>query len=144
MENIQDSTIFELNIDEEGKSNFSSIAQWANISAMVGFAGIGISIVSFVLMIVRLDDLDSSAALIGPGLGMAIGLVISLVLNIVLINAATNLKKGVDLSNQGFFETGLTKLATYFRILGILTIIGLVIFSLALLVGILAGVSRSL
>lgn len=144
MENIQDNTIFDLAIDEEGKSHISSIAQWANISAIVGFAGIGISIIGVVIVLIRASEFSGSAANSGSGIfSLLISTAIALLLNITLINAAINLKKGIDQTDQGHFSLGLTKLAMYFKILGILTIIILVIATLVLLVVALVGAGRS-
>lgn len=142
MENIQDKSIFEFNFDEESKTNLSSIAQWANINAIVGFAAIGISIISFIVGFGKLSG-PGSSAVAGTGiLGLLIGLAISLALNITLINAATNMKKGIESADQGFFTTGLTKLAVYFKIVGILTIIVISIFALAMLVVMMVGATR--
>ncbi len=143
MENNQDSTIFDLNIDEDGKSQFAGIAQWANINAIVGFVALGISLLSTIMALGKVSSYGGSSAS-GSGIfGIIITLAISLLLNITLINAASNIKKGIELTDQGSFGLGLNKLATYFRILGILTIIVVVIMVLAILVISVAGVGRS-
>lgn len=142
MENIQDNSIFEFNIDEESKSNFAVIARWANINAIVGFAGIGITILSFVVTMAKIGSMGNSTAASGI-LGIFIGLILGLVLNITLIYAAINIKKGLELSNQGHFVTGLSKLASYFKIFGILTIIGLVLIVLVVLVVMMVGYGRN-
>lgn len=134
MENINDTTIFDLTIDDEGKSHLSTIAQWANINAIVGFASIGVTIISFIISISKYG----SGAVSGI-LGSLITLGITFLLNITLFNAAKNIKNGVDLTEQGQFTFGLTKLAGYFKIVGILTIIVLVIFFFALLLSLLMG-----
>jgi len=140
MENNQDSSIFEFNIDDEAKSSFSSIARWANINAIVGFIGIGVSVIAFVISLIRINQLTGSPFAAVPGiLGLIFTLIIGLVLNITLINAAINIKIAVDHSSQGSLVTGLTKLATYFKIFGILTIISLVIVALVLLVIMMFG-----
>ena len=142
MEDIQHSSIFEFNIDEEGKSNLAAIAQWANINAIVGFAGLGISIIGFVVAMAKIGSMGAGYA--APGfLGIFIGFIIGLLLNITLIYAAINIKKGIELSNQGHFVTGLSKLASYFKIFGILTIIGLVLIVLVLLFVMMMGYGRS-
>lgn len=140
MENIQDKSIFEFNIDEEGKSHLGGIAQWANINAIVGFAGLALSVISSVVAYSRYGSLGSVTG--GSNMmGLIITVAISLVLNITLLAAATNLKKGLDQTDQGLFELGLTKFTTYFKILGILLIIALVIFVLVLLIVLIAGAS---
>ena len=140
MENNSDSSIFNFNIDEESKSNFSAIAQWANINAIVGFASAGITLLSFVITMVRFSGFSGSSSVLGTGLfSLVIGIVISLVMNVTLIYAAINLKKGLLVSDQQTFVTGLTKLATYFKIFGILMIVVIVIVVLALIFGLLMG-----
>lgn len=142
MENIQDSSIFEFDFDEESRTNLSAIARWANINAIVGFAGIGISIITFIVGFGKLSG-PGSSVVAGTGIiSLLIGLAISLALNITLINAATNIKKGIEAADQGSFTNGLTKLAVYFKIVGILTIIALSIVALAMLVVMIAGASR--
>jgi uncharacterized membrane protein len=139
MENNNNS-IFNFGFDEESKSNLASIAQWANINAIIGLVGIVISVLSTVITLVRLINFNGAgAALAGSFFSLFVGLVVSLLLNITLIYAAINIKKGLQLANQQHFVTGLTKLATYFKIFGILMIVVLVILVLALLFGALMG-----
>jgi hypothetical protein len=142
MENNTDPTILDLTVDEESKMHFAGIAQWARLNAIVGFIALGVSILSTALGIVRLSSYEAGVAS-GSGLfGLIFTIAISLALNITLIGAAGNIKKGIDLTDQGYFGLGLSKLATYFRIVGIFTIIVLVVVVLALLVVIIAGAVR--
>ena len=144
MENTQDTSIFGLDIDDDGKAQLSAIAQWANINAIVAFTLLAVSIISTIVTYARLSRYITSDVAATPGVfSLVIGIVISLLLNITLIAAATNIKKGIDQSNQGLFGIGLAKLASYFKIMGILTIIVLVIFGLALLVGIMLGAGKA-
>jgi hypothetical protein len=52
--------------------------------------------------------------------------------------AGTNIKKGLLMADQGFFNVGLKKLNNYFMILGILMII---VFSIVLLVILFGGLA---
>jgi len=140
MENNPAGSIFNFEFDEESKSNLSTIAQWANINAIVGIVGIAISVLSTIVAYVKLSSYGGSSAAISTGIfGLFIGLVISLLLNITLLYAAINIKKGLQLSNQQYFVTGLTKLATYFKIFGIIMIVLMVIVVLAVALGSLLG-----
>lgn len=135
-------SIFELELTEEGKSNFSSIAQWAFINAIIGFVALVVTVITTFMLDPKVDDPALRAAAKGSGMFTAlVTAVISLLLNITLLNAATNLKKGLTNSDQGYFNYGLLKMAGYFKILGILLIVFIVIFSLFLLIGIMAGAS---
>lgn len=142
MENNQDTSIFEFNMDEESKSHFSGIAQWANINAIVGLVALGVSVISTVVAIGRASSYAGGSAAGGGMVSLIIAIGISLALNITLLAAASNIKKGLEQTDQGFFGLGLTKLATYFKIVGILTIIVLVIAVLFFLIVLLAGASR--
>lgn len=141
MENDPNNSIFNFNLDEEGKSNLSSIAQWINLNAIIGLVSAGLSIVSFIVTMNRFSRYGSSVA--GPGFsGMALGLAIALLLNILLLMAASNLKKGLENTSQAHFSLGLNKLATYFKVVGIIAIVAIVFFSFAMIVVLLAAGSR--
>jgi len=132
MENESNLSIFDLSIDEEGKSNLSAIAQWANINAIVGFTGVAVSVLGFIITMLRISSYGGSASVMTSSFfGVFIGLIISLALNLSLLYAAVNIRKAVQLSNQTHLVTGLTRLAGYFKIFGILMIICIVIVVLA-------------
>lgn len=145
MDQLNDKTIFdEFSVDGEVKSNLADISRWANINAIVGFVSLGLSVISYIISFGRLSEYGVSSSAAGGGfVSVLIGAAISLLLNITLLQAASNLKKGIEGTDQTVFGIGLTKLATYFRIVGVLTIIVLAIFVLAILFGILLGSARS-
>ena len=141
MENNTNNSIFNFNIDEESRSNLTSLAQWINLNAITGLVSAALSVISFIVTMNQLSRYGSSAA--GPGVaGMMLGLAISLLLNILLLMSASNLKKALEGESQPHFLTGLNKLATYFKVVGILAIIVIVFFSFAMLVILLAAGSR--
>ena len=136
-------SIFELNLTEEGKINFSSIARWAFINAITAFVSLGLSLITTFFVTPKLIHDPTSRAL-AQGAGIFTFLImagLTLLINIPLINSANNLKNGLTTSDQGYFNLGVSKLATYFKILGILMIVFLVIFFLVILIGIMAGVT---
>ncbi len=136
MENNNDKSIFDdFSVNEGTKSQLNGIAQWANINAIVGFASLAISVISTIIAATTYGN-------VGSLFGLFITAGISLLLNITLFQASANIKKGVAMPDQGFFEQGVNKLGSYFKITGIITIIALVIMVLAFLVALLAG-SRS-
>lgn len=139
MENNPGSSIFDFNLDEESRSHLAAIAQWTNINAIAGLASAAITITFFIITLIRLSNyggnLFSGLIVVWP----FISLVVSLALNITLLNASSNIKKGIESSSQAHFETGITKLATYFKIVGIITIIAIVFVAFLMLVGILSS-----
>ncbi len=137
MENNNDKSIFDdFSVNEETKTHLADIARWTNINAIVGFAALAITLIAaFVAIGTYGGGGNLFGALITAG--------ISLLLNITLLQAATNIKKGVAMPDQGFFGQGINKLSAYFKITGIITIIALVIMVLAVLVVLVAGAGRA-
>ena len=131
----QEKSIPELELNEEGKSNLSSIAQWGYINAIVGFISLGLTIVNAFAA----NSRSGNGAKGANTLSVFITVVISLILNITLIGAASYLKKGLNGLDQGYFNLGMLKLASYFKIFGIIMIIALVIVSLAILLFLFSG-----
>lgn len=141
MENINDTSIFEFNIDEESKTQLSGIAQWAKINAIVAFVSMGVTVLSTILTLAKISAYSGAAA--GANVfGTFITVAVSLLLNITLLAAASNLKKGVEQTDQGHFGLGLSKMAAYFKILGILMIIAITVIVLALIVIMMIGAGR--
>lgn len=117
--------LFKFEVADSTQQELKGIAQWGLISAIVGFISLGISIISqFMLMSNGRSDSFQLTMIV-------ISTVISLVLNITLLQAANNIKNGIAANSQGQFNEGLTKLATYFRIVGIIliTVVVLVIIT---------------
>jgi Family of unknown function (DUF5362) len=130
------------NLNQESKTHLSGIAQWANILCIISFISLGISVISLFTSYFKLKQFGNfaSGAAMGSGIfGLLITTAITLLIYITLFNAAKFIKLGIDQNDQGYFNMGITKLATYFRILGIIAIVFGVIFFLVLLVMILAG-----
>lgn len=144
MENNPTGSIFNLELDDDSRSNLSTIAQWANINAIVGIVGIVISVLSTIISFAKLSRYSGSSTFMSTSItSVFIGLVVSMLLNITLLYAANNIKKGLQLSNQQHFVTGLTKLSAYFKIFGVIMIVLIVIVVLALIFGgLLGGLSR--
>jgi hypothetical protein len=141
METTPTKSIFELELNEEGKTHFAGIAQWCYFSAIASLLSLAVSVVSAVWIISKLGE-DESAIVASTATSTLFSIIISLLLNITLLTSANNLKKGLAGADQGTFNLGMAKLATYFRILGIMMIIALVIGVLAIIVVLLAGASQ--
>jgi hypothetical protein len=137
----ENSILPELSLQENSKTNIASVAQWAFISAIVGFISLAIS--AYNTFSIKAPDLgDPTLNNTNQGgriFGFLVTAGISLLLNITLLNAASNIKKGLTTTDQGHFNYGMSKLATYFQITGILLIIALVIVALAVLIIFMAG-----
>lgn len=141
METTPNKSIFELELNEEGKTQFAGIAQWCYFNAIASLVSLVVSVLGAVILISKLGE-DESSQVASTATSTLFSVVIALLLNITLLSSANNLKKGLAGADQGTFNLGMAKLATYFRILGIITIIALVVVVLALLIVMLAGASQ--
>ena len=115
------------------------MARWANVNAIVSFVTLGISLISAIIAFGKANNALSAG---GNLVGVLITAAVSLLLNITLLHAASNITKGIDSSDQGFFGIGLTKLATYFKIMGIIIIVALGIVVLAMLFVMVISLAR--
>jgi Family of unknown function (DUF5362) len=139
MNEQQNDSIFEFNLDDEGKSQLSGIAQWANINAIVSLVSLGLSVISTILVFIKASRYSPAT---GGLFQLFIGVGISLVVNIILLAAATNIKKGLELNDQGHFNLGIAKLATYFKVIGILVIVAMILVVLLILLFSMLGFGR--
>ncbi len=132
------------NLNQESKLHLSGIAQWANILCIISFISLGVSVISLVTNYFKLKQYGNYAAGVATGsgiFGLVITTAITLLIYITLFNAAKFIKQGIDQNDQGYFNMGIRKLATYFKILGIIFIIMGVICLLGMLVMIFFGLA---
>jgi hypothetical protein len=141
MENESQSSIFnDFAIDEDLKNNFNDLAKWAKVNAIVGFVSVGFSLLTMVASLILTFGYNYGSS---NSLTNVLSIAISLLLNAILFKAAKSINEGTATNNQLQFNTGLSNLAKYFRVLGIIIIIVLIVCVLALLVGIVVGLNRS-
>lgn len=143
MENTNKS-LFDINFDENVKQSLKGAATWGGIAAI---ASIIVSILGVVNYFIERGKLSKyggggyeavrvqQAAEAGGFVSVAITLIIGIILFVFLSKFSRKAKSGVDASDQYLINEGLGSLATYFKFIGILFIIVIVIFGLALLIG---------
>lgn len=133
--------LLDLQVNEEVKSNFLGLAQWTNYAAIIGLIGALLGFIGAYVESSKMGDVQ------GPGvaggiIGGLIVMAISLYLNFTLLNASKKIKAGVSSAEQGSFNDGLSKLTTYFKVIGILVIILLVFVALAVLLAIFGAATQ--
>ena len=100
------------------KKEFQTLANWANIVAIIGFINAGLSLIAAA----RLGNIGSAL----------ISVAISVALNIYLLKFAKSMKAGLETSNQNETNEGLNNLKTYFLVYGIILIIAIAVIALVL------------
>ncbi|PZF73350.1 DUF5362 family protein [Taibaiella soli] len=141
-DNRHGSDIFHLEIDETAKASMLETARWSKFLTIVFFIFFGLLILGLVIVGV-------SIASVGPNTSQALGLLygtIAIFLYVypvyALFRFSTLLKTGIRTANQEIFNRALNYQKNMFKYMGILTIIGLVIYGL-ILVLLLVGVAAS-
>jgi magnesium-transporting ATPase (P-type) len=129
--------LFSLSLDSEGRSLLKTTTVWAKIVAIVAFVEAGVSLVTSVI------GKSNPAGVAGAIFASLIGVLISVLLNIFLYRFAQKTGEALNSSNQQSLIEGINSLRNYFKVLGILIIIGVSLFLIAMIfVFISMGLSR--
>lgn len=132
--------IFHLEIDETAKASMLETARWSKFLTIVFFIFFGLLVLGWaVVMFANIGD--SISQILGLFYGLiAIGLYVYPVY--ALYKFSTLLKLGVSTANQEQFNLALNYQKNMFKYMGILTIVGLVLYGLILLFA-LIGITAS-
>lgn len=139
--NQPESTLFELQYDEELKNSLQSSAKWAGLAALVSFVSTVMGMVGFFIQRAKMQALYreyaeygiSQPAMSSGMISALISFVIGVVLFVFLMKFSRKTKSGLE-SNEGYLlNEGFSGLAVYFRIIGIVLIIAIIFILFALL-----------
>ncbi|HVM89932.1 MAG TPA: hypothetical protein VMT76_17220 [Puia sp.] len=145
MENQLDN-IFSLSFDEDTRNQLQTITLWAKISAICAFVGYGIAIiVAFLDKTTSTSfSLNNEGAMVnsfargGMIAGALISAIIGTAINYFLYRFAVETKRGLSMVDPVKLNLGLASLKTYFKILGIILVICLILVALVILFALLA------
>lgn len=157
MEQNQDLSLFNLNVDQTGRSHLAEAGRWAKFLAIIGFIGcafivlIGLFFGSFIGMFSSqyganpYNDISASGS--GFGAAMAVYyIVIALIYFfpcLFLFRFANKMKTALASNDQEVLNASFQNLKATFRFLGIITIIMLAFVVLAFIVVILGVATGS-
>ena len=143
MENIEQSSIFKFELNDDTKQHLKGIVQWAKVNAIVCFVSVGLSLLNIVITSIKFMDSYYASYSVGTLVGQQLIVwIISLVLNIILFKAANNIQKALENTDQHLFNAGLSQLARYFKVIGIILIVGISLVILVLLAAMLFATFR--
>lgn len=126
---------FNISFDESTRSQVRKAAQWARICALCTFIGYGITLI--VVFFGRPSSVEAevgSAYRAGSILGSLIVVAFGVWIYLFLYRFATATAKGMDAMDSIKTNEGFDSLRRFFKILGILLIIGLSIAALVILI----------
>ncbi|MDP4151576.1 MAG: hypothetical protein Q8943_19375, partial [Bacteroidota bacterium] len=126
-------------LDSEARTHLKQMTQWARICAIVAFIGYAVSLAVAIFGTRQISDAESSGFSFGIYLrtGSIIGVLITItvggILNYFLYRFSVDAAKGLESMDTVKLNEGLGGLRTYFKIVGILTIIILGFVALAII-----------
>ncbi len=122
----RDLNLFQLTIDTETREELQRCAYWGRIIAFAAFIS---AVLSMILAFISPEYETQRTLMVMLTLMMA---VISVVVNIFLYRFSTKTTSAINNINQQDLSEGINGLQTYFKIMGIILIIILSIFVLAI------------
>jgi len=146
----QNTPLFGLSVDETSKLHLTEVAKWARFLAIVGmvflvlmlFAGLYLAITLASLESQFETDVGRSRSMFGAGFASVLVYVIIAIIwffpLFYLLRFSTEVRKALDGENQEILNAAFQSLKVCFRYVGIVTIIILVIYALAFVIGISA------
>jgi hypothetical protein len=142
-------TFFKISFNDNAREQLKAIALWARICALCAFVSYVVALIVAIFgktvssayseqsyqVTSAVKTWAIASALISGIIGFAI--------NYFLYRFATDAKKGLDTIDQVKLNEGLLNLKTYFKILGIIVLVALIICGIAFLFGILGSLGKS-
>jgi hypothetical protein len=145
MENQQHSdNLFSIPIDAEGKELIRTIAWWARLIAIIAFIGYAVAlIVSFMKPDIVIDGEVYATSRTSSVIGAVISAAIGVAINSFLFKFGNSARAGVDAMDTSLLSDAFNNLRIYYKILGIIVIICLVLFGLIFLFAMLGALVGS-
>jgi len=138
-------SLFEFSFDENVKQSLKGAAVWGGIAALVSLGGTILGVVNYFLERSRpsrtfnydgYEMRSSNADTAGQLVTIVVTAIIGILLFYFLNKFAKSTKTGIDTNSQQHLSEGLGSLSSYFKFVGALLIICIVLFFFAIMAGI--------
>lgn len=150
MEPVNSSSLFSLNIDPLTKTHLTETARWARFLAIFGMIVLALGLVvslmgatiftRFFGFPTGIED-DSNGAMGSVRVGMVVGTIITLAIFffplLFLLRFANAMRRALAANDQARLNESFQNLKVYFRYLGILVIIFLVLYGIIICIAVL-------
>jgi heme/copper-type cytochrome/quinol oxidase subunit 2 len=143
----QSSNLFELQLDQPSINYLSEAARWSRFLSIIGFIYCGFMVIfglffgSFMTRMMPIAG-DSGMTAIGSGFFGVFIIILSLIMffpALYLWNFSTKIRKAFNHNDQPLLTESLKNLKSFFKFYGILLIIVLSIYALALIAAIIGA-----
>src|SRR5688572_2799319 len=151
-----DTSLFGFGIDQSSRAHLSEAAKWAKFLAIVGFVMCGLIVVmaiffgSFLATMSSFNDESRSSAAFTGGMGVFVAIfyigiaILVFFPYLFLFKFATRMKTALNTNDQLTLNTSFQNLKIMFRYVGILTIVMLSFYALAILMAIAMAATTGL
>jgi hypothetical protein len=141
-------TFFKISFDENAREQLKTIALWAKITALCAFITYAVSLIVAIFgrtktLSYNNQELTTETIKFWAIAGALIGAVLGYAINYFLYRFATDTRQALENIDQIKLNEGLRSLKTYFKILGILFFIVLIIFAGMFLIGVMGSAGRT-
>lgn len=145
MEQNNDRSLFGLSVDAQARSFLSETAKWGKFLAIIGFIGCVFIVLAGIVVATQYAEFDKAFSAygndnpfgkIGPGIAV-VYVLIALVYFfpcLYLLKFSNHMKTAMASDNQEQMTIAFRNLKSMFKFVGILTIIGIAIYILAIVV----------
>ena len=144
----QPSSLFSLSIDPVTKAHLSETAKWARFLAIMGFILVllflGVGVYASIILS-RFDSAFSGSSRYrgmgyGFGAGMLVGYVIAALVAffplLFMLRFANKMRRALNTDDQALLNSSFQNLKIYFRYIGIIAVISIVIMALSFFMGV--------
>jgi hypothetical protein len=142
MENINTGkSLFDMSFDENVKQSLKGAAKWGGIAAIGSLVSTVLGLINYFVEKgkrsqysdnIRVNQATETSGFITMIITLAIGIVLFVFLN----KFSGKTKSGIDANDQSLVGEGLGSLSSYFKFIGVLLIILIVLVGMGVLVGI--------
>ena len=134
-------TLFDLQVDDPIRQHLSDTARWAKFLSITGFVFCGLILLGSLFAVIALTSADTVSAGATQMIILLVFMLLYILPLIFLFNFARNMQTALRQSDQLALTTSFKNLKFCYKYLGILTIVMLGLYALALIVGLMAGAS---
>lgn len=121
--------IFNIEVDMISRDHLKTISIWARIIAVVGLINLGLTVIRLLVN----PDANNTLVLVAMLFFVLIYVTVMTLLYVFLLRFANRTSASLNTQNQDQFNSGISYLALYFKVIGIIIIIVLGILGLFLL-----------
>jgi hypothetical protein len=130
--------LFDLSVDQEGKTHLKEVAKWARFFAILGFVSLGCMILFSIIMetspdnVRNSDPAEATSDLIAVIIVMAVLSILYFFPCYYTLRFANKLKVAIETNDTGNLNESFRNLKITLRYLGILTLIFLALFAVGM------------